>query len=234
MMSRKGTGRPQAATSLMPPKAASGEFEMLWSAWCNQARDPSRPSSEADGISDMLSALPKLPPPPPPLAESDVRSVIAAQQKIIEELEQQLRRGGVADSSESLGDLRRQNAAITARCIALEQQLADAQTRCRCVEDLNAKWREQYSILKKREEESWERLQRSLKRVDRADQAEQSQQKLTSALKQRSAEVVKQGQRIAELEAMVEHLRTALAVAMGTLTPEALEVRWQQSAEDAL
>jgi hypothetical protein len=45
---------------------------------------------------------------------------------------------------------------------------------------------------------------------------------------------VKQGQRIAELEAMVEHLRTALAVAMGTLTPEALEVRWQQSAEDAL
>jgi hypothetical protein len=40
--------------------------------------------------------------------------------------------------------------------------------------------------------------------------------------------------RIAELEAMVEHLRTALAVAMGTLTPEALEVRWQQSAEDAL
>jgi hypothetical protein len=102
------------------------------------------------------------------------------------------------------------------------------------VEDLNAKWREQYSILKKREEESWERLQRSLKRVDRADQAEQSQQKLTSALKQRSAEVVKQGQRIAELEAMVEHLRTALAVAMGTLTPEALEVRWQQSAEDAL
>ena len=149
--------------------------------------------------------------------------LVAAQQKYIEELEQQISDPTGADGAGADGKtLRRQNRLLRSQVVALEQQLSDLQTRCRCVEDLNAKWREQYNLLRKRERDGWERLQQALKRVERAESTEQLQKKLAESLKHRSSELIRSGQRCAELELMVEHLREALAVAMGTLTPEAI------------
>ena len=88
---------------------------------------------------------------------------------------------------------------------------------------MNAQWREQHGALRRREREGWMSLQQALKKAERLGDAQAQNHKLRDALAKRSSELVRCGQRIAELEMMCEHLREALGKAMGNLLPEALD-----------
>lgn len=114
-------------------------------------------------------------------------------------------------------------AAAGAKTFMLERQLQEAHARCRRAEQVNAQWRSQHAALRKRERDSWERLQAALKKAERAEETLLHNQRLREALARRSAELVRAGQRCAELEVMVEQLREGLARAMRGLRPEVLD-----------
>ena len=220
--------------------------ELLWSSFVNEARTSTDAQlhyglEEDEGDEFLYTPMSRPLTAQPASSRSATSKMLIdaqharvqneTQQLYIEDLELQLERS-TANERPRLGpendpaaegrELRGQNRKLKAKVVALERQLSEAQARGRSAEELNAKWREQYNLLRKREREGWERLNRSMKQVERAERIEEQHHKTAEALKKRSAELIRCGQRCAELEMCVEHLRAALSVAMGTLTPEAL------------
>jgi len=176
------------------------------------------------------------------LIGSEVRGEIESQANYIEELERLLNDSARATSSkehprvgateqvppakvgpsEAL-DLRRENRMLRAKVFAQQHQLREAHNRCRRSEEVNAQWRYQHGLLRKRERELWEQLQHALKRAERFEESERQGTRLRESLKERSAELVRCGQRCAELEMMCESLREALGKAMCQMRPEVLD-----------
>ena len=111
---------------------------------------------------------------------------------------------------------------LKAKTLMLQQQLQQSHARCRRAEQVNGKWRTQLGALRQREKEGWDALQSGLKKAERAEELQRQNQRLRESVKERGDELVRAGQRIAELEAMLDHMRDALGKAMGNLRPEAL------------
>jgi chromosome segregation ATPase len=118
---------------------------------------------------------------------------------------------------------RHESRMLRARVLMLQRQLQQAHARCRRAEQVNAEWRRQHSALRARERESWAAMQQALRKAERLSEMQGSNGKLRDALSKRNAELVRCGQRIAELELMCENLRDALGQAMGQLRPETLD-----------
>ena len=173
---------------------------------------------------------------PPAILDSE-RGEVLSQAAYIDQLEGMLlgaglsARPGAACSDESARaaqgqtsvGLRHENRMLRAKCLMLQRQLQEAHARCRRAEKVNAQWREQHGSMRTRERESWRALQQALRKLERMGESEAHNHRLRDSLAKRSAELVRCGQRIAELELMCENLRDALGKAMSNLQPEALD-----------
>ena len=173
---------------------------------------------------------------PPAILETE-RGEVQSQAAYIDQLEGMLLGAGLsarpgaacsdvsasaAQGQTSVG-LRHENRMLRAKCLMLQRQLQEAHARCRRAEKVNAQWREQHGSMRTRERESWRALQQALRKLERMGESEAHNHRLRDSLAKRSAELVRCGQRIAELELMCESLRDALGQAMSNLQPEALD-----------
>ena len=181
-------------------------------------------------------------PLPPAILDSE-RGEVASQAEYILQLEKLLVGAGLTGGGTIGGDvagggtpgqqqpegasgavaLRQENRMLRAKTLMLERQLQQSHARCRRAEQVNAKWRTQLGAVRQREREGWEALQTALKKAERAGELQRHNQRLRETLQQRSDQLIRSGQRVAELELMLSHMKDALGKAMGNLRPEALD-----------
>jgi hypothetical protein len=99
--------------------------------------------------------------------------------------------------------LRQENRMLRAKHKMLQQQLDEAHARSRRAQQVNARWRQQFGELRRRERECWQALQEALKKAERGAEELRNNQRLRMALKQRTEELQQQCERCAELEGRV-------------------------------